>query len=151
MTLGYTTMFALLCCVMGSNRRTAVNFFPPQFFLNFLLSRLVLCTYKNFLQHLFIACSPTIAFYRVYLILWTLGWTRSRPVCSCPGSLPWPWCRRRDSCILGIWPSTGTSSRFCGRATRPLSYTPHSWGLPPQNAHAGTLAGHLASLEKTSW
>lgn len=84
----------------------------------------------------------------VYLIPWTLGWSCSRPVCSSPGSPPWPWCRQRDSCILGIGPSTGTSSHCCGRATRPLSCTPHSWGLPPQNAHAETLAGHLVSLEK---
>lgn len=113
-------------------------------FLFFCLMFLHLCHTSVFK----IACVAAIQAFGFYLIPWTLGWSHSRPFCSSPGSPPWPWCRRRDSCILGIGPSTGTSSRCCGRATRPRSYTPRSWVRPPQNAHAGTLAGHLASLEK---
>ena len=81
-----------------------------------------------------------------YLTPWTLGWGCSRLLCSSPGSPAWPWCQQRDSCILGIWMSIGTSSHCCGREALPLSCMPHSWGLPPQNAHAETLAGHLATL-----
>lgn len=85
---------------------------------------------------------------RLYLTPWTHGSSCSRPGCSSPGSLPWPWYQQRDSCIVGSGVSNGTSSHCFGRATRPLSCMPHSWGLPQQNAHAGILAGHLASLEK---
>lgn len=83
----------------------------------------------------------------LYLTPWILGWGYSRQLCSFPSSPPWLWCRQRDSCILGIWVSSGTSSRCCDKVVHPLSYTPHSWGLPPQNGHVGTLAGHPANLK----
>lgn len=76
---------------------------------------------------------------------------RSRSHLCGAGSLPWLGCPCRDSCTLGTWDRTDTSSHCPCRWTPPLNCRQYSWELPGQNVLAGTQAGWPEDLKEIKY